>query len=190
MPSNLNRRAGAIGASAKRTIVFAACATTVILSMQSPVAGAADTKAAKGAAVDQSAGSDQISRGRYLVTVGNCNDCHTADFAPKDGKVAEKDWLMGSGPLGFRGPWGTTYPTNLRINVSKMSEAEWVKMAKTLKARPPMPWFNLNQWQDSDLKALYQYIKQLGPVGEPSKAPLPPGEEPKPPFIQWPSPPK
>ena len=131
-----------------------------------------------------------IERGRYLVTVGNCNDCHTANFPPRDGKVPESEWLLGGGPLGLRGPWGTTYASNLRLTASRVTEAEWVKLLKTLKTRPPMPWFNLNQWKEADSKALYHYIKQLGPVGEPVKAALPPGQEPPPPFIQWPAPPK
>lgn len=45
----------------------------------------------------------QVERGKYMVLVGGCNDCHTEAFAPRDGKVAEKDWLLGNS-LGFRGP--------------------------------------------------------------------------------------
>ena len=149
---------------------------------------AAETGAAKSG--DNAATRAVIERGRYLVTVGNCNDCHTANFPPRDGKVPESEWLLGGGPLGLRGPWGTTYASNLRLTASRMSEAEWVKFLKTFKTRPPMPWFNLNQWNEADAKALYQYIKQLGPVGEPVKAALPPGQEPPPPFILWPAPPK
>ena len=144
------------------------------------------TKLEKGAT---KADRKQIDRGRYLLAVGNCNDCHTDGFAPSDGKVPEKEWLLG-GALGFRGPWGTTYATNLRLSLSRMSEEAWVKYAKGLKTRPPMPWFNLNQWMDSDLRAFYQYVRQLGPVGEPAQSYLPPDKEPKPPFLQWPAPPK
>ena len=133
--------------------------------------------------------SKQIERGRYLLTVGSCNDCHTAGFAPANGNVPEKDWLLGDGGLGLSGPWGTTYATNLRLSLSKMSEDEWVKYAKALKARPPMPWFNLNQWTDADLRAFYQYVRQLGPAGQPVRQALPPGQAAKPPVIQWPAPP-
>jgi mono/diheme cytochrome c family protein len=59
-------------------------------------------------------GSPQIERGRYMVLTGHCNNCHTVAYAPKEGNVSEKDWLLGSGPLGWRGPWGTTYASNLR----------------------------------------------------------------------------
>ena len=133
----------------------------------------------------------QISRGRYLLIVGNCNDCHTAGFAPSEGKVPEKDWLLGDGKLGLRGPWGTTYATNLRLSLSKMTEDQWVKYARTLKTRPPMPWFNLNQWTPTDLRAFYQYVRQLGPAGTAVTAALPPDKEPPMPYIQWPAgPPK
>ena len=131
----------------------------------------------------------QIERGRYLLTVGNCNDCHTDGYAASEGKVPEQAWLLGS-PLGFRGPWGTTYATNLRQGISGMTEDAWVKYAKALRVRPPMPWFNVNQWTESDLRAFYQYVRHLGPMGKPAPAYLPSSVEPKPPFVQWPAPPK
>ena len=85
--------------------------------------------------------------------MGNYNDCHTRDFAPRDGNVPESEWLKG-GTLGFNGPWRTTYATNPRVTVSNMTEAQWIPYAKALKTRPPMPWFNLNRWTDQDLRAL------------------------------------
>jgi mono/diheme cytochrome c family protein len=170
---------------------LASLAIALAIGAAPAVAGAADAGVSKKApATEQSASRQVIERGRYLVTVGNCNDCHTANFPPRDGKVPESEWLLGGGPLGLRGPWGTTYASNLRLTASRVTEVEWVKLLKTLKTRPPMPWFNLNQWKEADSKALYHYIKQLGPVGEPVKAALPPGQEPPPPFIQWPAPPK
>ena len=63
----------------------------------------------------QKADDAQIKRGRYVVMIGGCNDCHTAGYAPSGGKVPEKDWLLGDA-LGWNGPWGsTTYATNLRL---------------------------------------------------------------------------
>jgi hypothetical protein len=44
-----------------------------------------------------------------MMVVGSCND-----VAARNGNVPEKEWLLGGGPLGFRGPWGTTYAPNLR----------------------------------------------------------------------------
>jgi mono/diheme cytochrome c family protein len=157
----------------------------------SPCTAHATDKQAKGSAEAPKADAAQISRGRYLLIVGNCNDCHTAGFAPSEGKVPEKDWLLGDTALGLRGPWGTTYATNLRLSLSKMTEEQWVKYAKTLKTRPPMPWFNVNQWTEPDLRAFYQYVRHLGPAGKPSAEALPPGKEPPMPYLQWPAgPPK
>src|SRR6185369_15538266 len=130
-----------------------------------------------------------IERGRYVVMIGGCNDCHTAGYAPSGGKVPEKDWLMGD-TLGWRGPWGTTYATNLRLTLQALSEDEWVKKAKTLTARPPMPWFNVQAMTEQDLRAVYRYVRQLGPAGKPAPAYLPPDRQPPQPYVQFPAPPK
>jgi len=126
-----------------------------------------------------------IERGRYVVEIGGCNDCHTAGYAEAGGKAAEADRLKGD-MLGYRGPWGTTYPTNLRLNIGKMTEDAWVKYAKTLMTRPPMPWFNIRAMTEADQRALYQYVKSLGTGGTAAPAFLPPDKAPKAPFIQWP----
>jgi len=138
----------------------------------------------------QGAGSGQIERGRYMVLTGHCNNCHTAGYAPKEGGVPEKDWLLGSGPLGWRGPWGTTYASNLRLTVPAMTEDVWVTYIKTFKPRPPMPWWSMKETTEPDLRAMYQYIKSLGPAGQHAQAYLPPDREPRQPYNQAPLPPK
>lgn len=130
-----------------------------------------------------------VKRGRYVVMIGGCNDCHTAGFAPSGGKVPESQWLEGD-TLGWRGPWGTTYPVNLRLYMQDLSEGDWVKKAKTLSARPPMPWWSLHTMSESDLKALYRYVRHLGPAGNPAPAYVPPDQTPPPPYVQFPAPPK
>jgi mono/diheme cytochrome c family protein len=132
----------------------------------------------------------QVERGRYMVLTGHCNNCHTAGYAQKEGAVPEKDWLRGSGAQGWRGPWGTTYASNLRVNANVMSEEGWAMYLKNLKARPPMPWWSVRETSEADLRAMYQYIRQLGPAGEPAQPFLPPDTEPKPPYIQYPMPAK
>jgi hypothetical protein len=67
-----------------------------------------------------------------------------------------------------------------------MTEDEWVKYAKSLKTRPPMPWFNIQAMTEPDLRALYQYVKSLGPSGNQAPAFVPPDKQPKAPFVQWP----
>jgi hypothetical protein len=53
-----------------------------------------------------------------------------------------------------------------------------------------MPWYNVNAMTESDLRAIYKYVRSLGPAGDPAPAYLPPDKEPKPPFVQFPAPPK
>jgi len=131
----------------------------------------------------------QVDRGRYLSMTSGCNDCHTPGYLLSEGKVAENLWLTGD-RFGWRGPWGTTYAANLRLFGNSMTEAQWVAAARTLKTRPPMPWFNLNKMHAEDLKAIYQFIRYLGPGGEAAPAYVPPDQEPKTPYALFPSPPK
>jgi mono/diheme cytochrome c family protein len=140
-----------------------------------------------GAAQGQAAPKQRtlVDQGRYLVQIAGCNDCHTPGYAPAAGKVDEKLWLTGD-PLGWRGPWGTTYAPNLRLYFEGMSEAQWVKTARAFQPRPPMPWFNVAAMTDRDLRAIYRYTRSLGPAGEPAPAYVPPGQVPKGPYIQFP----
>jgi len=73
-----------------------------------------------------------IKRGKYLVTIGACHDCHSPKTAdgleldttrllsghPKNEKlppiVSSKDWVMfGMGLTSFVGPWGVSFSANL-----------------------------------------------------------------------------
>lgn len=128
-------------------------------------------------------------RGKYLVKISGCNDCHTPGYAFSGGKVPESQWLIGDS-LGWRGPWGTTYPINLRLYMRDLTEAQWVKTAKTKETRPPMPWFALHDMTEQDLKAIYHYVRTLEPAGKPAPIFVPPGKEPQGPYVQFPAPPK
>jgi mono/diheme cytochrome c family protein len=129
-----------------------------------------------------------VERGRYVVGIAGCNDCHTPNYPQSGGKVPESEWLTGDA-LGWRGPWGTTYPTNLRLYMQDLTD-QWVKKGKALNARPPMPWFNVRDMSASDLRALYRYIRHLGPAGKPAPDFVPPDQAPKGPAVQFPAPPK
>jgi mono/diheme cytochrome c family protein len=130
-----------------------------------------------------------VERGRYLSVTSGCNDCHTPGYLLNEGKIPMKLWLTGDS-FGWRGPWGTTYASNLRLLMDGLSEQEWIDMARTLKRRPPMPWFNVNIMHEDDLRAIYQFVRYLGPGGEPAPAYVSPDLEPKGPYALFPSPPK
>ena len=132
--------------------------------------------------------SAEAARGRYLVQIAGCNDCHTAGYAESGGKVEESKWLTGD-RLGWNGPWGTTYAANLRLDVNDMSADQFVILARS-PLRPPMPWFNLRDMKDSDVKAIYAYLKHLGPAGEAAPAYVPPDKSPVGPVVKFPESPK
>lgn len=101
---------------------------------------------------------------------------------------AEKLWLTGD-ILGWRGPWGTTYAANLRLVAASMTQGQFVKRATSPELRPPMPWFNVRDMTPRDVKAIYAYLKYLGPAGEPAPAYVRPDQMPTGPFVQFPPPP-
>jgi len=127
------------------------------------------------------ADSKLLARGRYLVTTSGCNDCHTPGYPEAAGKIPEAKRLVGSA-VGFQGPWGTTYPANLRLFMHTLSEKQWMQVARK-PLRPPMPWFNLRDMTDQDLRAIYAYIRSMGPAGKPAPAYAPPGTAVNTPYI-------
>lgn len=129
-----------------------------------------------------------VERGRYVVEIGGCNDCHTPGYAMADGKVPEKDWLIGD-QLGWHGPWGTTYPSNLRRALQNMTESQWLTVAHNANYRPPMPSPTLRKMSDQDLRAVYRFIRSLGPGGVDVPAYVPPGQQPVGPVVMFPAPP-
>lgn len=137
------------------------------------------TQAAAGPAVDKGT----LARGKYLVATSGCNDCHTAGYPESGGKLPEAEWLTGNA-VGFSGPWGTTYPANLRLTAQSMSLDGWIARARS-EMRPPMPWFSLRDMSNADLGAMYHYIRSLGARGPVAPAYVPPGQRVATPYIEF-----
>jgi mono/diheme cytochrome c family protein len=130
----------------------------------------------------QLTGGTVEARGRYLAIIGGCNDCHTEGYLQREGNVPEADWLLGS-RVGWRGPWGTTYPANLRLTAQDLNEDQWVETLRTRTELPPMPWSSVRQLADADARALYRYLRSLGPGGEYMPAAVPPDQDPATPYL-------
>jgi mono/diheme cytochrome c family protein len=136
-----------------------------------------------------------VERGRYLATVGGCNDCHTPGtlFGGPDFKRA----LSGS-EVGWRGPWGISFPRNLtpdpETGLGNWSTEDIVNTLKTGVRKdgsvllPPMPWPNTSQMTDADLHALATYLKSLPPVKHQVPKALPPDGTYAGPAITFPAP--
>ena len=145
--------------------------------MLSAILGASGTVVA-----DQKPNAKTLERGRYVVATAGCNDCHTPGYPQSNGTIPQSDWVTGNS-VGFQGPWGTTYPANLRLVMQSLSEEQWMAQARS-ERRPPMPWFLLRDMTDGDLKAIYHYIRSLGSKGEPAPAYAPPGQAVNTPYIE------
>ena len=83
------------------------------------------------------------------------------------------------------GPWGISFARNLTPDVAtglgSWTEAMFIKALRTGKDMgegrdilPPMPWFNLALLPDSDLKAIFAYLKSLKPIKNAVHDPIPP----------------
>lgn len=123
-----------------------------------------------------------IAHGRYLVKITGCNDCHTAGYTVSGGNLPESEWLKGDA-IGWRGPWGTTYPINLRLYVSRLTEDQWITVVKTARSRPPMPWWALHEMKDQDLRAMYTFIRSLSGTGDEAPQALAPEATPGTPYF-------
>ena len=114
-----------------------------------------------------SANPDPIKRGTYLVTIGNCGDCHT----PRVKGEAIADMVFAGGSI-FQGPWGRVASANLTPDASGIGyydEALFVQAMHTgqVKARPLNPIMPVSVFKgmsDDDLKAIFAYLRTLKPV--------------------------
>jgi len=138
-------------------------------------------------ATTSAAAQSDLERGRYLVLIGHCNNCHTAGYMESGGEVPQSGWLMGN-RIGWRSAVDTTYPSNLRLLANGISEDAWVTLSKTLRTRPPMPWWSMRDTTEPDLRLMYRFIRSLGAPGEAAPAFLPPDKMPSAPFVQLPMP--
>lgn len=126
-------------------------------------------------AAPQPHATSAVAHGRFLVDYGSCNDCHTPGWAAHGGHAPKAVLLTGAG-MNFQGPWGTTYPINLRLYVQKLTVQQWIANLRSLKGRPAMPWYSFRYLTDADLADMYAYIRSLGPAGRPAHPYVPPGQ--------------
>lgn len=133
-----------------------------------------------------SAQNAEIKRGQYLVTLGNCNDCHTPGHFFGKPDMAR---VLGGSEVGFEIPnLGTFYGPNLtpdrETGLGNWSAEEIVK-AITKGERPDgrvlapiMPWQAFANLTDADARAIAAFLKSLPPVKNKVPGPFGPGEKP------------
>jgi hypothetical protein len=107
-------------------------------------------------------------RGKYLVTIAGCADCHT----PQDAHGQPLPDLDFGGGFVLDGPWGRVASANLSPDPSGIpyyDEALFTAVIRTgyVKARKLnqiMPWHIYRRMTDEDIAAMFAYIKTFKPV--------------------------
>jgi mono/diheme cytochrome c family protein len=121
--------------------------------------------------------SDQTQWGKYLVTLGGCQDCHTPH---EKGQPLAGMEFAGSGVM--KAAWGEAAPANITLDPSGISyydESLFLQVIRTgyVGARPLssiMP-FNLGKSiADDDLKAIFAYLRTVPQVKHRVDNSLPP----------------
>jgi mono/diheme cytochrome c family protein len=139
--------------------------------------------AMKSADVAPAAKMDPVARGRYLVTLMSCNDCHTPGYFYGAPDTMRR--LSGS-DLGWVGPWGVVHARNLtpdpETGLGKWTSEQIVHALRTgntpdgAQLAPIMPWMNYSDILDEgDAMAIAAYLKSLPPVTHKNQDRIPPG---------------
>lgn len=112
--------------------------------------------------------SEQVRHGEYLAHIGNCAGCHngrTPDRKPVPG-------LEYAGGRVLRGRWGVVTSANITPDASGIGyydEQKFIRVMRTghvgaRKLNPIMPWADFGNLTDSDLKALFAYLRTVPSV--------------------------
>ena len=138
----------------------------------------------------------KLARGRTIAWTSGCMDCHTPGSfygAPDTTR------LLAGSELGWKGPWGVSYPRNLtpdnETGIGSWTEDQIVTAVREghrpdgTPLLPPMPWPSYAHLSDDDAHALATYLKSIPAVPHKVPAVVPPGSEPSGQVIVIPPPP-
>jgi mono/diheme cytochrome c family protein len=114
--------------------------------------------------------TDRLSRGRYLLSISHCLECHTPE-----GPSAEHDFATATGKGGrtFKGPWGESKSVNITSHpvagLGRWSDDE-IKRAITQgvardgrKLKPPMAYAAYATMSAQDLDAIVAFVRTMPP---------------------------
>jgi mono/diheme cytochrome c family protein len=161
------------------TYVSAAAAVAAVLSISTH------------AAAQQPGSNAAVERGRYLVRITGCHDCHS----PKvQGMTPNLDLALSGRPsttplpsetktevhaspdlTAWTGPWGYSVASNLTPDPAtgigtRYNEASFIATMRTGKKpngtpiMPPMPSEVYQNMTDDDLKAIFAYLRTMKPI--------------------------
>ncbi len=97
----------------------------------------------------------ELNAGGYIVMTAGCNHCHTQGWEASNGTVPQSAWLKG-------GEAPPNIPTpNLRVVLHAMPRATFVHLFREKQPPSAMPWYDLDNFSDADLDAVYDFVNSL-----------------------------
>jgi hypothetical protein len=131
------------------------------------------------------AADPQVERGKYLVAIGGCTDCHTQGHFLGHPDTSR---YLGGSDVGFGSPMGVFVGSNLtperETGLGKWSAQQIVTAITTGKRpdgrmlAPMMPWRGLSVLTTPDALAIAAFLKSLPPVNNKIPGPFGPNELP------------
>lgn len=132
------------------------------------------------------ADASQIARGKYLVQLGSCADCHTPGYF--FGKPDSARYLGGS-DVGFQAPNGSVVVGPNLTPDPETGLGRWTAddIAKALRTgvrpdgrvlSPIMPWPALANLTQQDMDAMIAFLKSLRPIKNKAPGPFGAHEQP------------
>ena len=107
-------------------------------------------------------------RGKYLVTIAGCTDCHT----PQDTHGQPLPGMDFAGGFILDGPWGRVASANITPDASGIAGFDETRFTqvmrtgydKTRKLSQIMPWHIYRGMSEEDMTGIFAYIKTFKPV--------------------------
>ncbi len=104
-------------------------------------------------------------RGKYLVTIAACTDCHT----PQDAHGQPLPGMDFGGGFILDGPWGRVASANITPDASGIDEAMFMQAiltgyVKGRKLSQIMPWHTYGKMTEEDIAAMFAHLKTLKPI--------------------------
>jgi mono/diheme cytochrome c family protein len=155
----------------------------------------------------QASGNALVERGRYLVTITGCHDCHSPKIKEMTPDLTRalsgrpsttalpsetKTEVHASLDLtAWTGPWGYSVASNLTPEPTtgigtRYNEASFIATMRTGKKpngtpiMPPMPSVVYQNMTDDDLRAIFAYLRTIKPIRNAVFAGITPPAAPKP----------
>lgn len=114
------------------------------------------------------ANGDAVARGRYVLAMASCTDCHTPRKGPDlDNSKFLGGAVMAEGGKSFKVPNITPDPEQGIGNWTDQQIADAIRLGRRPDGRqlaPVMPWPEYSGINDDDMKALIAYLRSVKPL--------------------------